>query len=136
MVDIQALTDWVKEALRIAREKNRITAAYIQLGGLFAHYGEGGEHASDLFSVMETIDSTSFFNNYRAGLFNKRGSTVRSPYEGGEIERGNESFFKGLYDRYHVQFPKVSKVFKDLAAEYAGMARQMDEEADLTKLDY
>lgn len=136
VVDIQALTDWVKEALRIAGEKNRITAAYIQLGGLFAHYGEGGEHASDLFSVMETIDSSSFFNNYRVGLFNKRGSTVRSPYEGGEIERGNESFFKDLYERYHVQFPKVAKVFKDLADEYAGMAKQMDEEADLTKLDY
>ena len=136
VVDVQALTDWVKEALRIAGEKNRITAAYIQLGGLFAHYGEGGEHASDLFYVMETIDNTSFFNNYRVGLFNKRGSTVRGPYEGGEIERGNESFFKDLYERYHVQFPKVAKVFKDLAAEYAGMAKQMDEEADLTKLDY
>lgn len=136
VVDVQGLTDWVKLALSIAKEKNRITAAYIQLGGLFAHYGESGEHASDLFSVMETIDSTSFFNNYRVGLFNKRGSTVRGPYEGGEIERGNESFFKALYERYHVQFPKVAKVFKDLAAEYAVMAKQMDEEADLTKLDY
>ena len=136
VVDVQGLTDWVKEALIIAKEKKRIIAAYIQLGGLFAHYGEDGEHASDLFSIMETIDSTLFFNNYRVGLFNKRGYTVRAPYEGGEIERGNEFFFKDLHERYHVQYPKVAKVFKDLAVEYAEMAKQMDEEADLTKLDY
>ena len=136
MVDTLALTNWVNKALCIAKEKKRLTAAYIQLGGLFAHYGEGGVHAPELFSIMESIDDDSFFDNYRVGLFNKRGFTIRGPYDGGDIERRNKSFFENLYTCYHVQFPKVAKVFKVLTIEYADMAKQMDEEADMTKLDY
>ena len=85
---------------------------------------------------MEQIDNASLFNNYRVGLFNKRGSTVRGPYDGGGIEKGNESLYNGLYNRYNEQFPKVANEFKKLAEEYKQMAKQMDDEADLKKLDY
>lgn len=135
-IDKDALGSWVSEVLRIAAEKKRIAAAHIQLGSLFANYDERNVCACDLFNIMEQIDDASFFNNYRVGLFNKRGSTVRGPYDGGDIEKGNKYLFEGLYNRYHKQFPKVSKEFKKLAAEYAQMAKQMDDEADLTKLDY
>ena len=135
-IDKDALENWVNEVLRIAAEKKRVAVAQIQLGGLFANYDERNDDACDLFAIMEKIDDEAFFNNYRVGLFNKRGSTVRGPYDGGDIEKGNEYLFEGLYSRYHKHFPRVSNEFKKLAAEYEQIAKQMDDEADLTKLDY
>ena len=135
-IDTDALGSWVSEVLRIAVEKKRVVAALIQLGGMFANYDERNDDACDLFFIMEQIDNASLFNNYRVGLFNKRGSTVRGPYDGGGIEKGNESLYNGLYNRYNEQFPKVANEFKKLAEEYKQMAKQMDDEADLKKLDY
>lgn len=75
-------------------------------------------------------------DSYNAGLFNKRGFTSRGPYDGGGIERGNAELFKSLYEKYNKKYQRVSKVFKDLWAQYERMAKEMDDEADITKLDY
>ena len=85
---------------------------------------------------MEPIEEKAFYSGYNAGLFNKRGFTSRSPYEGGKIERDNFSMFKGLYDKYHLRYPRVSKVFKSLSEQYERMAKEMDERADIDKMDY
>lgn len=135
-VDAQSLSRWVQEVLRISSEKKRTKAAYIQLGKMFSYYKEGSESDEKLFAIMENIDNDDFFNNYRVGLYNKRGYTVRGPYDGGEIERGKESFFKNLNMRYKKKFPKVAKVFEKLAKEYSEMSKRMEYEADITKLDY
>jgi len=103
---------------------------------MFSYYKEGSESDEKLFAIMENIDNDDFFNNYRVGLYNKRGYTVRGPYDGGEIERGKESFFKNLNMRYKKKFPKVAKVFEKLAKEYSEMSKRMEYEADITKLDY
>ena len=86
--------------------------------------------------IKGSLSILSFYSSYNVGLFNKRGFTSRGPYEGGDIERGNVATFKGLYEKYHKRFPRVSKVFKDLYEQYERMAKEMDDEAEITKLDY
>ena len=90
----------------------------------------------DLFAIMETVKSESFFRNYEYAMFNKRGFTSRGPYEGGDIERNRSDYFKGLYKKCAVSYPKVAKVFNSLAKQYEGMAKEMDDEATISQLDY
>lgn len=135
-LDEKVLSDWIHAVIDKASECGQLKHAYYQLGSLLAHYPERKDEAEKLFTVMEPIEDKAFYTNYNAGLFNKRGFTSRGPYEGGDIERGNVETFKGLYEKYHKRFPRVSKVFKDLFEQYERMAREMDDEAEITKLDY
>lgn len=79
-----------------------------------------------LFAVIEPIEEKAFYSSYNAGLINKRGFTSRGPYDGGGIERGNAELFKSLYEKYNKKYPRVSKVFKDLWAQYERMAKGLD----------
>ena len=132
----EVLADWVKAVLQKASECGQYKHACSHLGQLFSYFPERTEEAVKLFAIIEPIEEKSFYSSYNAGLFNKRGLTSRGPYEGGEIERGNASKFKELYEKYSKRFPRVSKVFKDLSEQYERMAKNMDDEADITKLDY
>lgn len=137
-IDADFLSDWFEKAIKAAKTRKREKGAYIQLGKLFAQYPEKSEHwpAMDLFALMETVKSESFFRNYECAMFNKRGFTSRGPYEGGDIERNESDYFKGLYKQCAVSYPKVAKVFNSLAKQYEGMAKEMDDEATITQLDY
>lgn len=137
-IDIDFLNNWFEKAIKAAKKRKREKGAYIQLGKLFAQYPEKSEYwpAMDLFAIMETVKSESFFRNYECAMYNKRGFTSRGPYEGGDIERNNSDYFKGLYKKCAVSCPKVAKVFNSLAKQFEGMAKEMDDEATLTQLDY
>ena len=138
LIDVDFLNDWFEKAIKAAKSRKREKGAYIQLGKLFAQYPEKSEHwpAMDLFALMETVKSESFFRNYECAMFNKRGFTSRGPYEGGNIERNKAEYFKGLYKKCAVSYPKVAKVFNSLAKQYEGMAKEMDDEATIAQLDY
>lgn len=135
-LDEKVLSEWVSAVLNKAAECGQYKHACGQLGQLFAHFPEWKDEAEKLFAIVEPIEEKAFYSSYNAGLFNKRGFTSRGPYEGGGIEKGNAELFKGLYEKYNTKYPRVSKVFKDLWALYERMAQQIDDEADITKLDY
>ena len=135
-LDEKMLSEWMHAVIEKASECGQLKHAYCQLGSLLAHYPEMKDEAAKLFAAMEPVEDKAFYTNYNAGLFNKRGFTSRGPYDGGDIERGNVATFKGLYEKYHKRFPRVSKVFKDLYEQYERMAKEMDDEAEITKLDY
>lgn len=135
-LDENVLSTWVSAVLSKAAECGQYKHACSQLGQLFAHFPEWKDEAEKLFAIAEPIEEKAFYSSYNAGLFNKRGFTSRGPYDGGGIERGNAELFKGLYEKYRKKYPRVSKVFQDLCAQYERMAKQMDDEADITKLDY
>ena len=135
-LDEKVLSKWMSAVLSKASECGQYKHACSQLGQLFAHFPEWENDAEKLFAVIEPIEEKAFYSSYNAGLFNKRGFTSRGPYDGGGIERGNAELFKGLYEKYNKKYPRVSKVFKDLWTQYEQMAKEMDDEADITKLDY
>ena len=135
-LDDTVLLEWVKAVINKAAECGQYKHACSQLGQLFAHFPEWEEEADKLFAIVETIEEPTFYNSYNAGLFNKRGFTSRGPYEGGGIERSNAEMFKTLYGKFNKKYPRISKVFKDLWCQYERMAEEMDNEADITKLDY
>ena len=124
--------------MELAKEKDRERFAYHQIGGLFAKYPEDVRNwpPMELFGLMEELNSEELFHNYNIGLFNKRGFTSRGDYDGGDIERSNAEYFDDLRKKCQLLYPHVAKVFGDLSEQYKGIAKEMDDQATIAKLDY
>lgn len=138
IVNTQILSSWLKNALNYATQSHRQKGALIQLGKLFSQYPEESEYwpSMELFSIMESIESDVFYRNYESAMFNKRGFTSRGAYDGGNIERENAQYFRHLSHSCVVTCPKVARVFNRLAKQYEEMAKDIDNEASIAKLDY
>lgn len=82
------------------------------------------------------ICTDSIKNNFSAALFNRRGSSIRGAFDGGDIEREHANYFSELANRYKNKYPTVAKIFRDLSTNYLTDAKQMDNRAKKGKLDY
>ena len=137
-IDMAYLRAWTLKSIQLAKENDREKFAYHQIGELFSKYPEGVRNwpPMELFGLMEELNSESLFHNYNIGMFNKRGFTSRGSYDGGDIERNNAEYFMELSKKCQLLCPHVAKVFEDLSVQYQGMAREMDDQATIAKLDY
>ena len=139
-IDKDTLREWVSQAIQLAKVKDREIFVYSHLGELFAKYPERKDNPNwppfVLFELMEELNSDKLFLNYNIGLYNKRGFTTRGGYDGGDIERYNAEYFDDLKNQCLPLYPHVAKVFEDLANQYRQMAKEMDDQATIAKLDY
>lgn len=137
-IDLDYLKEWISKVIQLAKVKDREKFAYHHVGEQFAKYPEGVKNWPPmiLFGLMEELDSESLFHNYSIGMFNKRGFTSRGGYDGGDIERNNAEYFMELSKKCQLLYPHVAKVFEDLSLQYQSMAKEMDDQAAIAKLDY
>ena len=137
-IDLDYLKEWISKAVQLAKVKDREKFAYHHIGEQFAKYPEGVKNWPPmvLFGLMEELNSESLFHNYSIGMFNKRGFTSRGGYDGGDIERNNAEYFMELSKKCQLLYPHVAKVFEDLSLQYQGMAKEMDDQATIAKLDF
>ena len=140
VIDGNELRIWIDKALRLAKCVDREKFVYVELGEVFAKYPESKDNPNwppkELFAIMEELNSDVLFRNYSTGMFNKRGFTTRGGYDGGDIERDNAAYFDDLKSQCLPLYPHVAKVFGGLADQYRQMAKEMDDQATIAKLDY
>jgi len=134
----ETLHNWIQQARTLAETASRLDIADEEIGQLLARYPENSPlwPAVEVFRIIDDINSESMKEGYRIGLFNKRGFSIRSPYEGGTIEREKADYFKNLEEEFRFKFPNVARIFKDLKERYLSDAQRMDEEAERVKLDF
>lgn len=77
-------------------------------------------------SMINRIDS-----EIRCALYNRRGMTTRSPFEGGTIERHHIKTFTKYRDKARYYSPRLVNIFEGLIKEYQQMAEKEDNEAKL-----
>ncbi|MCG6190010.1 hypothetical protein K5G00_21465 [Maribellus maritimus] len=137
-IDKTELLEWIIKAREIAKKASRLEVADIHIGQVLAQFPENIPEwpLEVIFEVIEEINSESMKRNYSSALFNKRGSSTRGPFEGGNIERGHAKYFENLANDYKNKFPNVSEIFKRLSEGYLIDARRMDEQAERDKLEY
>lgn len=140
VIDGNELRSWIEKALQLAKGVDREKFVYVQLGEVFAKYPECNDNPNwppkELFAIMEELNSDVLFRNYSTGMFNKRGFTTRGGYDGGDIERDNAAYFEDLKSQCLPLYPHVAKVFGNLVDQYQQMAKEMDDEATIAKLDF
>lgn len=137
-LDTGKLLSWISEARELAKESDRLEVTDMEIGTLLSKLPEDSDEipSEEIFRVIEEINSEELNRSYSIGLSNKRGSTVRGPFDGGVIERSYAAYFKELAQKHSIEYPSVSEIFLDLEEEYLSQAKYEDERAKLDGFEY
>ncbi len=137
-IEEKFLVTWIDKVRKLAEKSDRLDVADMQIGYVLGGYPENEEPwpPTEICSVIENINTNSLKGGFSSATFNKRGSSTRGPFDGGDIERGHAEYFHRQANFIRYEFPKTAKVLNELAKEYEADARRMDERAERDKLDY
>lgn len=138
-IDGTFLKNWVNQcrAFAAAADRTEVTDSFI--GKLLAQYPEDGTDnwpAEAISEVIEEVGTGDILSGFSTALFNKRGSSVRGAFAGGDIERGHAVYFEKLFKKHRLNHPQMSSVFTQLAKNYRTSAKEMDDSAERDRLDY
>ena len=85
---------------------------------------------SMLCRFVEHFNDDRVDTEIRCALYNRRGMTSRSPFEGGTIERNHIQTFMKYRDKARYRSsPRLTHIFECLIKEYQQMAEKEDNEA-------
>lgn len=137
-IDETELKDWIDKVRVLAKGQDRLNAADMHIGQVLAQYPEKLPEwpQEKIFEIIEELNSESLNQNYSSAMFNKRGSSSRGPFEGGDIERRHAEYFEGLANTFQNKYPSVAEIFRALSNDYLFDARRIDEQAERDRLEY
>ncbi|MEO2070323.1 MAG: hypothetical protein ABGW99_03185 [Zunongwangia sp.] len=137
-IDEVELKSWIDKVRELAKNVSRLEVADMQIGKVLAQYPEDIPEwpQETIFKIIEEINSDSIKSNYSSALFNKRGSSSRGAFDGGDIEREKAAYFEKLEKDFKDKYPNVAEIFKRLSDGYLLDAKRMDDEAERNRLEY
>lgn len=137
-IDEVILKDWIIKARNLAESASRLSVADSEIGKVLAEYPENIPEwpQEKIFQIIEEINSDSLKSGYSSAMYNKRGSSTRGAFDGGDIEREKAAYFEKLANDYKNKYPNVAEIFKRMQKGYLAEAKRMDEEAERNRLEY
>ncbi len=135
-VNEQLLKNYITTLLQLAKEKNMMNATYSMIGQLLANIRFNESYPPDyLCELIEDLNNDYVDSAFSSKLFNKRGVVTRGWNEGGGIEYAEQNKYHTYAEKTRYSYPRITKVFKELAKQYQYMGQQEDIEATLLDLD-
>ncbi len=137
-IDEEFLSNWVKTVRILAEKVDRLEVAEAEIGKVLAQYPETilNWPTEPICNIIESINTDSIKRNFSSALYNKRGSSIRGPFDGGNIERGHAEYFEDLAIKHKKKHPNIASIFSRLAKGYFVDAKRMDERAERDRLEY
>ena len=138
-IDSNYLNEWINKVRELAANYGRIKIVDALIGQVFAHYPTNEDATSvpeEICQVIEDLNSDSLNRNFQSSIFNKYGFTTRGAFDGGDIERDRASYFHKLAQKHRNKYLIIATIFEDLAKGYEVSAKRMDDEAEISALDY
>lgn len=137
-IDEAVLKNWIIKARTLAESSSRLNVADSEIGKVLAEYPENIPEwpQEKIFQIIEEINTHSLKSGYSSAMYNKRGSSTRGAFDGGDIEREKAAYFEKLANDFKNKYPNVAEVFKRMQQGYLAEAKRMDEEAERNRLEY
>ena len=137
-INTDFLNSWVRNVRDLAAKIDRAEVADDRIGQVLAQYPENDFSwpPDEICNLIETINNKDIKTGFSVSTFNKRGSSTRGAYDGGNIEREHAKYFDKLSNRIRNKFPNTAAVLDHLARNYEVDAKRMDESAEKDKLEY
>ena len=132
-VDVDALSNWVSEARRMCRERDRKDIGDQQIGQVLANAPVGEDGIWPCEPVRDLLDDLGSHHigiGFTTGKRNLRGTTSRGVFDGGEQERSLADGYRQDAKKTGARWPFTARLLRELAASYDSQARQEDQEAD------
>lgn len=136
-IDFSFLLNWVKDVIRLSKENKREYHGYYFIGELFAKSIEKDSLPPDaICKVIEEINNQDLIHGFQIANSNRRGVTTRSPFEGGKQEKSLSEHYFDLAKAIEVNYPIISKIYKEIARNYEFDAKREDNRAKEEELEY
>ncbi|MGD0589526.1 MAG: hypothetical protein ABSA44_01845 [Bacteroidota bacterium] len=137
-IDAEFLWSWINKVRELAVKNHRIEVADMHIGRLLAQYPENiaSWPPDEICNVIEVINTEDIKRGFYSATWEKRSSSTRGPFDGGDIERGHEKYFEGLSNIHKNKFPNTATILNNLAKGYEADAKRMDDKAEKDKLEY
>lgn len=137
MIDEKALNNYIERLLELGNAKNKIDGVNDAIGGLLGNYPEIDNYPpTPLCDIIEKYNNRKMINAFKIRIYNKRGVTVRSAFEGGTLEEIEASKYKRYADKVRFTHPIVCRIFDDLCNEYKQMAKDEDDRVEIEKMEF
>ncbi len=133
-IDGDHLTKWVRQARLALAETDRADIGDEQIGQVLASSPPGADGiwpAEPVREIIETIGSTSIESGIHVGVINSRGITSRGAFDGGEQERELAVRYLDWSKVAAGNWPRTSRILRQLAEAYERDAHREDEWAEL-----
>ena len=128
-----ALEAWVKAARKLCAEVGRAEVGDIHIGQvLSAAIRQPGEPwpPEPVCEVIEMVRSKELEQGFENGVYNRRGVTVRSPFDGGDQERILAESYRRDAEALNFDWIRASGCLKRLSESYERDARRHDQDAE------
>ena len=131
--DSAILTGWVTRARQLLKASDRGPIGDSLIGELLAHSpvdADGIWPHEAVRNLIEEVESRTLEEGMEVGFYNKGGTTVRSPFEGGQRERGMADGLRKQADATANKWPRTSALLRRLGNRYerAGQAEDIQSE--------
>ncbi|HEY6729621.1 MAG TPA: helix-turn-helix domain-containing protein [Solirubrobacterales bacterium] len=134
-VDGGHLATWVDKARLAFAELDRADIGDEMIGRLLSASPEGSDEvwpSEPVRELIERVGSTSIETGIEVGVFNARGVTSRSPYEGGKQERELAETYRRWAKETQGKWPRTTRVLRSIAESYERDAKRHDVRAEIT----
>jgi len=132
-IDARELDRWVDSARALCAAVGRGSPADSRIGELFAHSPSDPDGAwphAAVRAVIERLANDRLESGMYIGTRNRRGVTSRGILDGGDLERQEVDYYRGMSKRVRLHSPRTAALLDKIARAYEHEARQFDEEAE------
>ena len=129
-INTERLLDWVKEVRQLCAEYGRAEVGEVRIGQLLSNAPaeeDGSWPCIPVCEAMESIASQKIGNGFHVGVLNSRGVHTRGIDEGGLQERELATKYRGWARLRAFDYPYVSTILADIAADYDHQAGREDD---------
>lgn len=136
-IDEVALKEYVDRLVVLGEDKDKLSHVYHAIGRLLACYSKSTHERPPqiICELIDGIDNKTLNGSYHARIYNRLGSTVRGPFDGGGIEWNKSKRFAAIAQELEVEYPVTASIYRSLSEVYESEAKRQDDEAEMLKLD-
>ena len=136
-IDEERLREYIATLQKLGEEKKKMSMVNHTIGQLLANCPQciQGCPPGIICEIIEGLNNKSVNDSFHAQIYNRLGSTVRGPYDGGDIEYNKAARFRKTAEELQIMYPITSEIFRDLSGVYMKEAKRHDTEVEIMKLD-
>ena len=132
-MDASALEVWVKKARKLLAEAGRGEIGDIAIGEILAAAPRRSGKSwppEPVRDIIEMTRSRALARGFETGVYNRRGVTVRMPFDGGEQERELASHYRRDAEAFQYDWPRTAACLNRIADSYEDDAKRHDQSAE------
>lgn len=133
IIDQVVLEDWIKRARKLLAEAGRGEIGDSKIGEILSAAKRAPDHPwppEPVREIIEMVRSRPLERGFEVGVYNRRGVTVRMPYDGGELERGLAARYRSDAETLRFYWSRTAACLDRIASTYETHAKQEDLSAD------